>query len=329
MTKNSVTTGRKVVIAGAGAVGVSFAYALMIKGLAEEIVLVDINRSRVEGEVMDLSHGAAFAPMQSIRAGDAGDYGDAALIVITAGAAQKPGESRLNLLERNARIMRSIVGDIRTAGAPAPVVVVSNPVDILTQIAIDELGHDRRRVFGSGTVLDSARFRHFLSRKCQVDSHNVHAYILGEHGDSEVAAWSLSHIGGTAVADICGSCGCCDTPLAMAVNRDAVQEQVRHSAYHIIDAKGATCYGVGMALVEISAAILRDQRSVLTVSTLLQGEYGQRDICLSVPCVVGREGIMRVLAGKLSVDEQRGLDASAAVLRERLQALRDLEQQKQ
>ena len=329
MIKYSGSTSRQVVIVGAGAVGVSFAYALMIKGLAEEIVLVDVNRARVEGEVMDLSHGSAFAPMQSIRAGDAGDYGNAALIVITAGAAQKPGESRLNLLERNARIMRAIMGDIKASGGTAPVIVVSNPVDILTQIAIAELGNDRRRVFGSGTVLDSARFRHILSRKCQVDIHNVHAYILGEHGDSEVAAWSLSHVGGTPVADICAGCGCCDTPLASVVNREAVLEQVRHSAYHIIDAKGATCYGVGMALVEISAAVLRDQHSVLTVSTLLQGEYGQRDICLSVPCVVGREGIVRVITGSLSGDEQRCLDASAAILRGRLQALLDLEQQKQ
>lgn len=327
MMKYSGNTSRKVVISGAGAVGVSFAYALMIKGLAEEIVLIDINLARVAGEVMDLSHGSAFAPMQSIRVGNVSDYADAALIVITAGAAQKPGESRLNLLERNARIMRLIVGDITASGGTAPVIVVSNPVDVLTQIAIEELGNDRRRVFGSGTVLDSARFRHILSRKCQVDIHNVHAYILGEHGDSEVAAWSLSHVGGTPVAAICAGCGCCDTPLASAVNREAVLEEVRHSAYHIIDAKGATCYGVGMALVEISAAILRDQHSVLTVSTLLQGEYGQRDVCLSVPCVVGREGVVRVIAGTLSDEEQRSLDASAAILRERRQALWNLEQQ--
>ncbi len=327
MMKYSGNTSRKVVISGAGAVGVSFAYALMIKGLAEEIVLIDINLARVAGEVMDLSHGSAFAPMQSIRVGNVSDYADAALIVITAGAAQKPGESRLNLLERNARIMRLIVGDITASGGTAPVIVVSNPVDVLTQIAIEELGNDRRRVFGSGTVLDSARFRHILSRKCQVDIHNVHAYILGEHGDSEVAAWSLSHVGGTPVAAICAGCGCCDTPLASAVNREAVLEEVRHSAYHIIDAKGATCYGVGMALVEISAAILRDQHSVLTVSTLLQGEYGQRDVCLSVPCVVGREGVVRVIAGTLSDEEQRSLDASAAILRERRQTLWNLEQQ--
>lgn len=326
MTKPTKFMRRKVVIIGAGAVGVSFAYALMIKGLAEEIVLIDLNKSLVEGEVLDLSHGGAFAPMLAIRGGDASDYAEAALIVVTAGAAQKPGESRLNLLERNARIMRSIAAEIKGSGSTAPVLVVSNPVDILTQIAIEMLDGDRQRVFGSGTVLDSARFRHILSKKCQVDIHNVHAYILGEHGDSEIAAWSLSHVGGSPVTGLCGTCGCCDTPLAEAGGREAIQNEVRNSAYHIIDAKGATCYGVGMALVEISAAVLRDQRSVLTVSTLLQGEYGQRDICLSVPCVVGREGILRVIPGRLNDDEQRGLDASAAVLRERLRALRALEE---
>jgi L-lactate dehydrogenase len=329
MTHHSENATRKVVITGAGAVGMAFAYALMGKGLAEEIVLIDTNQARLAGEVMDLSHGSAFAPMQNIRIGDASDYGDAALIVLTAGAAQKPGETRLNLLERNAQIIRAIMGDIRAAGGKAPVVIVSNPVDLLTQIAIAELEDGRQRVFGSGTVLDSARFRHILSRKCQVDIHDVHAYILGEHGDSEIAAWSLSRVGGTPVTALCSGCGCCDLPLATAAGRDAVQEQVRNSAYHIIDAKGATSYGVGMALVEISAAVLRDQHSVLTVSTLLQGEYGQQDICLSVPCVVGRKGVLRVIPGTLSPDEQCGLDASAGVLRERLLLLEKLERRPQ
>ncbi len=303
---------RKVVIAGAGDVGASFAYALSMEGCAEEIVLVDVRREQAQGQAMDLADGLPFLPPVRIHAGDKSDYADAAVVVITAGTRQKPDESRLDLTKRNAAIMKSIVGDVTARGCEAVLVIVSNPVDVLTRIALECSGLPKNRVMGAGTVLDSARFRYLLSRHCGVDARNVHAYVLGEHGDSEVAAWSMTHIGGTAIDTYCAACARCADGAAA---REKIVRDVRESAYHIIDYKGSTCYAVGLALVRIVAAILRNEHSVLTVSSLLEGEYGIHDVCLSVPCVLGETGVERIVPGKLFPDEMEGLRRSAEVIR--------------
>jgi L-lactate dehydrogenase len=308
----------KVVVIGAGAVGTTYIYALLQTGLAGDIALIDVDTSRVEGEVMDLSHGLPFIPPVSIKAGDYSDCTDASMIVITAGAKQSPGQSRTELIRRNARIIGSICDEIARHPSEAVLVMVTNPVDALTQLALERLKWPRQRVIGSGTVLDSARFKFLLSRHCGVDARNVHAYILGEHGDSEVAAWSLSHIAGIAIDKYCRICHMCDHDP----QRKEITDEVRNSAYHIIDYKGSTFYGIGLSLVRISGAILRDENSVLTVSTLLQGEYGIHNICLSVPCIVGRDGIVRIIDVELAAEEQAALARSAKAIAEMLQTAR-------
>ena len=314
----SSRTTRKVVIVGAGDVGASFAYALAPSGLAESIALVDLNTDLAKGQALDLAHGLPFLPPVDIHAGTAEDYADAAVIVITAGAKQRPDESRLDLLGRNAAIISGIMDEIVAHGSPAIVVVVSNPVDILTHVALRRSGWPRQRVFGSGTVLDSARFRYLLSRHCRVDARNVHAYILGEHGDSEVAAWSMTHVAGMPIADYCAVCGRCG---GWEQAKEEIVKQVRDSAYHIIGYKGSTCYGIGLALVRIVGAVLRNERSVLSVSGLMDGAFGLRDVTLSVPCIVGAQGIEQIVTGRLTDEEMAALHQSAAVLRQTLAAL--------
>ncbi len=303
---------RKVVVIGAGSVGATYVYALMHTALATEIVLTDIDQKRLKGEVMDLEQGMAFVQPVDIRAGDYSDCADANLIVVTAGAKQTSGQSRLELLQKNAEIVKSICDQIKKYDSRAVFVMVTNPVDALTQVALKQLGWPRQRVIGSGTVLDSARFRSMLSRHCGIDTRNVHAYILGEHGDSEVAAWSMAHLAGIPVTDYCAICHDCDSEVEHAdiVNR------VRDSAYHIVDYKGSTYYAIGLALTRISEAILRNEHSILTVSTSLHGEYGIDGVCLSVPCVIGKTGVERIVTARLSDDEQNALLASARTLRE-------------
>ncbi len=309
---------RKVAIVGAGAVGSTFAYALAQSSLADEIVLVDQNKELARGQVLDLAHGQPFFPPVSIREGTPSDYGDAQLIVITAGTAQRPGETRLQLLQRNAAIMRSIVDDVLQHNSGGVMLIVSNPVDVMTYVAIHRAGSERGRVFGSGTVLDSARLRHFLSEHCRVDVHNVHAYILGEHGDSEFAAWSMTHVAGIPIDEFCPICGQCPDWTA---ERNKIEQKVRDSAYHIIDYKGATCFAVGLALVRIAGAILRGEKSVLTVSTKLDGEFGLQDVCLSVPCIVSSAGVDRIVESSLPNHEIAALRASAAILSEAIAQL--------
>jgi len=312
------TQERKVVVIGAGFVGTTYVYALMHTGLAGEIVLIDVDQKRVKGEVMDLEHGLAFVQPVEIRAGDYSDCADANLIVVTAGAKQTPGQSRLELTQRNADIVKSICDQIKRCGSEAVLVMVANPVDALTQVALKQLGWPRERVIGSGTVLDSARFRSMLSRHCGVDTRNVHAYILGEHGDSEVAAWSMTHVAGVPMKDYCVICQRCDPEKGHA----EIAHRVRDSAYHIIDYKGSTYYAIGLSLTRISGAILRNEHSILTVSLLLQGEYDIDDICLSVPCVVGKNGVERIITAQLSEDEQAALHASAETLRNVLDSIK-------
>lgn len=303
---------RKVTVVGAGAVGSTFCYSLAQSGLADEIVLVDKNNDLLRGQVLDLSHGKPFFPTVDIQAGTPEDYADSQVVVITAGAAQRPGETRLQLMQKNAGIVASIMGEITARDSDAVVVVVTNPVDVLTEVAIKEAGWPRGRIIGSGTVLDSARFRYLLSRHCGVDVHNVHAYVLGEHGDSEFAAWSMTHIAGMPIDEYCPVCGRCED---WDKERKQIEEQVRDSAYHIIGYKGATNFGVGQALLRIVGTILRGQRSVLTVSTQLNGEFGLHDVCLSVPSLLSSRGVDKIIESRLPKHEQELLENSAAVLK--------------
>ena len=310
---------RKVVIVGAGAVGSTFAYALAQSGVADEIVLTDMDQNLAQGQVMDLSHGLPYYPNVQIRQSIPQDYQDAHVIVITAGSKQRPGESRLDLISRNAKIIENIMDGITAQDSQAVVVVVSNPVDILTYVAQKRVNWPRGRVIGSGTVLDSARLRYLLSQHCGVDVHNVHAYILGEHGDSEFAAWSMSHIAGLRMNDYCQLCGKCED---WHEARSKIEENVRTSAYHIIDYKGATYFAIGQALVRIVSSIVRNEKSVLSVSTMLDGEFGLSDVSLGVPAMVGEAGVERVLTLSLPPAEQSALRRSADVLKEAIAHLR-------
>lgn len=309
---------RKVVIVGAGAVGATFCYALAQSGLADEIVLLDQNKDLMQGQVLDLVHGQPFFPTVIIRAGTSLDYTDAHVVVITAGVAQRPGETRLKLLKKNADVVGNIAEDISKHKCRGVMVVVSNPVDVLTYVALKRSGWDRSRVIGSGTVLDSFRFRHLLSTKCGIDVHNVHAYILGEHGDSEFAAWSMTHVAGMNFDDYCPVCGTCTD---WKKQRKLIEKQVRESAYHIINYKGSTQFAVGLALVKITGAILRSQNSLLTVSTLIDGEFGIYDVCLSVPCIVTNSGVAKIIECKLIPEELASLSHSALVLKASLESL--------
>jgi L-lactate dehydrogenase len=309
---------RKVVVVGAGAVGSTFAYALAQKGLAEEIDLIDANRDFAEGQALDLAHGLPFYPSVQIRVGQKQDYADAQVIVITAGAKQGPGETRLALLQKNTAIIESIVDEIVSQQSQAVILVASNPVDILTYVALKRSGWPKGRVIGSGTVLDSSRFRYLLSQHCGVDVGNVHAYFLGEHGDSEFPAWSMTHIAGVSIDDYCPMCKKCNN---WQRERERIAKTVKESAYHIINYKGATYFAIGMALVRIVGTILQDQRSVLPVSTLLEGEYGLRDVCLGVPCVVGQGGVREIVEAPLLPGEKESLLKSASILQEALKEL--------
>jgi L-lactate dehydrogenase len=309
---------RKVVVVGAGAVGSTFAYALAQSGLADEIALIDKNENLVRGQVMDLVHGQPFFPTVSIHLGDPSDYADAQVIVLTAGAAQRPGETRLQLLQKNAAVVRAVVAEVLDHRSSAVMLVVTNPVDVMTYVALKCTGWDRGRVIGSGTVLDSARLRHLLSTHCGIDVHNVHGYILGEHGDTEFAAWSMAHVAGMQIDVYCPICGRC---ADWAAERSRIQQEVRDSAYHIIEYKGGTCFAVGLALVLITGAILRGQNSVLTVSTILDSEFGLQDVCLSVPCIVSSKGVEKIIENTLPEHELTALSASAATLKHAIEQL--------
>jgi L-lactate dehydrogenase len=310
---------RKVVIVGAGAVGSTFAYALAQRSITEEIVLLDANPNFAEAQAMDLAHGMPYYPSTQIRIGQKEDYSDAQVIVITAGSKQAPGESRLALLKRNSSIIESIMDDINSQISRAVVVVTSNPVDILTFIALRRSGWPKSRILGSGTVLDSARFRYLLSQNCGVDVGNVHAYFLGEHGDSEFPAWSMTHIAGVSINDFCPICNKCNDWHS---ERERIVKTVKESAYHIINYKGATYFAIGMALVRIVGTILQDQRSVLPVTTLLEGEYGISDVCLGVPSIIGQNGVKQIVEAPLFAEEKEALKRSASILKKALEELK-------
>ncbi len=302
---------KKVVVIGAGSVGTAYIYALLPRGVAGEIALIDIDQNRVEGEVLDLSHGSPFIPPVNIKKGDYSDCADADVIVVTAGAKQQPGQSRIDLIQNNTQIIRTICRQIAKHDNSAVLVMVTNPVDALVYVALKELNWDHRRVIGSGTVLDSARFKYLLSRHCGIDARNVHAYILGEHGDSEFAAWSMCHIAGVSLRQYCRICRKCN----YKEHHRRIAEEARSSAYHIIDYKGSTYYGIGLSLVRITEAILRNEHSILTVSSFLDGQYGIKDVCLSVPCVLGDRGVGMTINAELADEELEALRASAKTIR--------------
>lgn len=311
MEMENVLDHRRVVIVGAGAVGSTYAYALAQAGLADEIVILDHNEDLARGQVLDLRQGQPFFPGGIIRTGTPNDYTDAKLIVITAGIAQKPNETRLQLLQKNALVIEGIARDVADHGSKGIMLIVTNPVDVLTYVALKSSGWERGRVIGSGTVLDSARFRYLLSRHCRVDVHNVHAYILGEHGDSEFAAWSMTNIAGISMEKYCQVCEDCQD---WENQKKMIVQEVRESAYHIINYKGSTHYAIGMALLRITETILRNQQSILSISTLLDGEFGLTDVCLSVPCILSGKGVKRIVQSPLSVLEMDALRRSASIL---------------
>lgn len=301
----------KVVVIGAGDVGSSFAYALMISGLAREIVLIDRDEKLAQGQCMDLNHSASFVSPVKISHGDYQECSDADLIVITAGAKQKPGQSRIELVQANVDIFKQIIPQIIKYAKQAVILVVTNPVDILSYVTFKISGLDSSRVIGSGTVLDSSRLRYLIGEHCHVDARNVHAYIIGEHGDSELAVYSQANIGGMVLSKYCSLCNNkCDS-----VNKlGGILEEVKNSAYKIIEAKGSTYYAIGLSLVKITQAILRDENSVLPVSVLVNDYYGIKDVYLSLPSVVNRNGVRQVLYMNLSDDEQKRLKLSASTL---------------
>jgi L-lactate dehydrogenase len=308
---------RKVSLVGTGLVGSSFAYALMIRGLASELVLIDVNAGKAIGEVMDFNHGLSFTRPMKITAGDYADCAGSHVVVIAAGASQKPGESRLDLLARNAAIFRQIVPQVVRHNPDGIILIATNPVDILTYVSVGVSGLLPGRVIGSGTILDTSRFRFLLGQYYGVDARSVHAYIIGEHGDSEIPVWSLASIGGVRLQEF--------APLKnkeyVQADMDGLFAQVRDAAYEIIRRKGATYYAIGLGLVSIVAAILGDYRRVVSVSTLMTGQHGVTDMCLSLPCVVGAHGVEEILTLNLDAAEESGFRASAAKLKSTLHLL--------
>ena len=302
---------RKAAIIGCGFVGASSAFSLVHKGLFSELVLIDANHAKAEGEAMDLSHGRPFTSPMKIYAGSYDDISDCSLIIITAGANQKPGETRLDLVHKTVAIFKSIIPEITKRNFEGILLIVANPVDILTYAALKISGYPKERVLGSGTVLDSARFRYLLSEHLNVDSRSVHAYIIGEHGDSELAVWSSANVSGIGINDFCELRGHYEHDEAM----DRIYRTVRDSAYEIIERKGATYYGVAMAVSRIAESIIRNEHSVLPVSSLMEGEYGLTDLCISVPTIVSAKGAEQVLEIPLSQEEKEKLQKSAAELK--------------
>ncbi|KRL62313.1 MAG: L-lactate dehydrogenase [Lentilactobacillus diolivorans] len=299
---------QKVALIGDGAVGSSYAYAMMHQGLAEEFVIVDVIKKRTEGDALDLEDAQVFTSPKHIYSGDYSDCADADLAIITAGAPQKPGETRLDLVNKNLKIMQSIIKPLVGSGFKGVLVVAANPVDILTYAAQKFSGFPKNRVFGSGTSLDSARLRVALGKKLDLNPQSVDAYILGEHGDSEFAAYSAARIGGQPFLDVAKKAGLSSDDLA------TIEDQTRHKAYEIINRKGATFYGVATCLMRISRAVLRDENTILPVGAPLDGEYGLTDIYIGTPAVINANGIAKVIEVPLNDDEKAKMTASAETL---------------
>lgn len=301
-------------IVGSGLVGATAAYALVMRGVGRRVVLVDQNRSRAASEADDLLHAVPFAHPLEVTAGDYADLAGCKVVIVSAGVGQKPGESRLELLGRNAQVFKQVIPQILQSAPDTVLLIATNPVDIMTHIAAryaGEFGVPSSRVIGSGTTLDTARFRALIGRQLNVDSQHIHAYVLGEHGDSEVLAWSQVTVGGIALAEFC-------TGREISICEDdyaAIDEKVRRAAYHIIEGKGATYYGIGSAIARIVEVILQDERSLLTVCTPMKDVAGIKDVTVSLPNLVGGEGIVQTFFPHLTETEMASLHNSAQIVR--------------
>ncbi|TYR81525.1 L-lactate dehydrogenase [Priestia megaterium] len=302
----------RVALIGTGFVGSSYAFALMNQGIADELIMIDLNEEKAKADVVDLSHGKVFAPSPiNIRYGQYQDCSNVDLVVICAGANQKPGETRLDLVEKNLKIFKTIVENVMASGFDGIFLVATNPVDILTYATWRYSGLPKERVIGSGTILDTARFRYLLGEYFNISPNNVHAYIIGEHGDSELPVYSSADVGGIPV-------------LKMIDRKDEYKKEelddifinVRDAAYKIIKGKGATYYGIAMGLVRITKALLHNEECILTVSALLEGEYGEKQVYIGVPAVINRHGIREIVELELSEEEKQKFHHSARVLKD-------------
>ncbi|MCH5297981.1 MAG: L-lactate dehydrogenase [Ruminococcus sp.] len=310
---------KKVVLIGTGMVGMSFAYAALNQNLCDELVLIDINEKRSEGEAMDLNHGLAFSHSSiKIYNGTYQDCSDASVVLICAGVNQKPGESRLELLKRNADVFKSIVPEVVQSGFDGIFVVATNPVDIMTRLTYELSGFNPSKVIGTGTTLDTARLRYLLGEYFEVDPRNIHAYVIGEHGDSEFVPWSQALLAAKPIMNVLE-----DNPQTYYLEElDRIAVDVRDAAQKIIEAKGATYYGIGMAIVRVIRAILNNENSVLTVSVRLRGEYGgKKDVFIGNPCIVNAGGAKRILELRLTDEELKKLDNSCIILNENFKSI--------
>lgn len=313
MNQNKKTESTRVVIVGAGFVGSTAAFAMIAQGIASEIVLIDIHKDKCQGEVMDLEHGISFTPGSRVWAGDYTDCADADVVVITAGVGQKAGQTRLELAETNAKIVGEVVHNVaKYANEETIILMVSNPLDVMTYVALKKSGFSKNRVFGTGTTLDSSRFRLLLGKALKVDLDSVGAYVLGEHGDSEFPVVSHANVMGEEIMNLPG--------YSEEMMRQAF-EKTKNAAYEVISKKGATYYAIALGIARITRAILKNEQHTFPVSTLLEGEYGLNDVCISVPAIVGRNGVERILEIKLSDKEQEQLKHSAQIIREAINSL--------
>jgi len=313
-TERIISRSDCVAIIGCGHVGAQSAYSLIQRGVAREVLMVDVDERRAEGEAMDLRHAVPLARPVRVWSGSYEDAARAAIVVITAGVGGRPGESRLDLLGRNVVVVRAILKRLIEAGFDGIVLMTTNPVDVLAQVAQEESGLQAARVIGSGTVLDTARLRAMLGDALGVEARSIHAHIIGEHGDSEIAVWSAARVAGVPIRDFCGDSDCPDF--------DDLLRRVRRAAPDIIERKGYTSFAIASCVARICEAILRDERTVLPVSTMMRGQYGIDGIYLSSPCVVGRNGVERIIELPLDAMEHAGLHASAKVLSQTLTGLR-------
>ncbi len=302
----------RVAVVGAGLVGSTYAYTVLLQGLADEICLIDVKKDKARGEAMDLNHAAPFTRRTSIWAGTIEDLEDADLIMISAGMNQKPGQTRLELSKENARIVGDIAEEAGRLAPGAVYLVTTNPVDVMSYVTMKRSGVSPSRVLGSGTALDTGRLRFLVGSRLGVDPRSIHAFVMGEHGDSELVAWSRAQVAGTDIGD---------WPLMDEEERRAVEEDVKGAAYQVIRMKGATYYAIGLALARITEAVLKDSRTVFSVSTYLQGEYGIYGVYLGAPAIVGRDGVLRTIEIPLSKEELARLQDSGSVVRSAIASL--------
>ena len=309
-----MNTNKKVVLVGAGFVGMSMAYSLLNQGGVDELVLIDVNKDKTIGEEMDLAHGLPYAPNKmKIKAGDYDECKDANIVVITAGLAQKTGQSRLELAVANAKIMKSITESVMANGFNGVFIVASNPVDLMTYVVAEVSGMPKSKVIGSGTVLDTARLRYLIAEYLKVSSKNVHAYILGEHGDSSLVPWEHSYVGCKKIIDIMK-----DNNHPME-DLKKIHDGVWQAAYEIIEKKKATYYGIGMALNRLIKAVLNDENSILTVSTYQNNEYGQEGMYIGVPAIINKNGVKEILQLKLNEEDQAKFNHSCEIMKENIE----------